>query len=369
MAKRIKILHIVWKPDIGGAEEFILSLSREHMHRHAVAVCFLGTKGPMIHEFERAGIEIKTIGMRNGFDVFSALRFFLFVKKGQFDVIHVQCHNFLMNACLRFIKNVPKILTEGGGECLVEELWKTRLIYRLFASNYKKIIVHSEYIRKLLIREAGVDPDKISLVHYGIDINKFSVTINTQKKKDELGIKTNTKVVGIIGRLVKRKGTHFFIRMAHEILRHEPEVDFLIIGDGPLRKPLEEMVKSLGVEKKIKFLGFRRDIPELLSLMDVFALTSEYEPFGIVSVEAMASGVPVAGFSVGGIPEAVIHNETGILVPEKDPLVLAKDTIHLLRNEELKKRMGQNGQRRARLYFDIRASTEKIEQIYEEYLH
>ena len=129
------------------------------------------------------------------------------------------------------------------------------------------------------------------------------------------------------------------------------------------------MSEYLGVDKRIKFLGFRRDIPELLSIIDVFAFTSEYEPFGIVLVEAMASGIPIVGFNVGGIPEVVVHNETGILVSEKDHILLAKTTIHLLRNEGLRKKMGQNGQCRARLYFDIRAVARETEQIYKKYLH
>ena len=366
---KVNILHIVWRPDIGGLEGFVLSLSKEQKEKYNVTVCFLGKDSYLAEEFKRVGIDIKIIGMFNGLDVFSAVRLILFLKASRFDVIHVHCHNFLLNLCLKFAKKTPKIITEHGGESLVGRLWKTKLIYKLFISNYKKIIANSQYTKKALIDKIRINPDKILVVHCGIDIKKFGILLNIQKKKYELGIKANFKVVGIIGRLVKQKGIHFFISMAKEVLQYEPEVDFLIIGDGPLKKSLLEMSEYLGVDKRIKFLGFRRDIPELLYIIDVFAFTSEYEPLGIVLVEAMASGIPIVGFNVGGIPEVVVHNETGILVSEKDHILLAKTTIHLLRNEGLRKKMGQNGQCRARLYFDIRAVARETEQIYKKYLH
>jgi glycosyltransferase involved in cell wall biosynthesis len=147
-----------------------------------------------------------------------------------------------------------------------------------------------------------------------------------------------------------------------------PDVRFLIIGDGGLKKQLMDLSSNLGVSKNVMFLGFRSDIPELLSVMDVLVLASLREGFSNAILEAMAAMKPVVATNVGGNPEVIIDGVTGLIVPPKDPHSMAQAILNLLQNEDLAQQMGEAGRRRVENHFTIDVITQKYIQLYDSLL-
>lgn len=168
-------------------------------------------------------------------------------------------------------------------------------------------------------------------------------------------------MIGVVGRLVEQKGMDDFIRVAHEIQKMRQDVVFLIIGDGKKRMTLERM--SLQYDVDILFLGDRSDVPDLLSIFDVFLFTSKWEPFGIVLLEAMAAKVPILGFAVGGARE-IIDKGGGVLFDKRDHKKLAQLTVQVLGDQKTHERLSAQGYANVMRNFNIVKCIKKLEWSY-----
>ena len=146
------------------------------------------------------------------------------------------------------------------------------------------------------------------------------------------------------------------------------EVMILLVGDGPLREELEEKGRGLDLYPSLRFLGFRRDIPKLLTIADIFVTTSQWEGFSMVLLEAMAAQKPIVGFDIDGVNEAVMDSETGYLVPYPDTRSLAQKIIYLLGNPGMAKSMGEKGYQRVKNNFSIEVNAGKLACLYEQLL-
>jgi glycosyltransferase involved in cell wall biosynthesis len=172
-----------------------------------------------------------------------------------------------------------------------------------------------------------------------------------ERVRRELGIDPAAPVVGTLGRYEPQKGLADFLRAAAWVLERRSDARFLVLGDGPLRGELEALARRLGITGAVRFTGWRRDVPDVLGALDVFALASLWEPFGIVLVEAMLTGLPVVATAVDGIPEVVVERETGFLVPPQRPEVLGERLLEAIEDPPLRERMGRAGRERARDLF------------------
>jgi len=219
------------------------------------------------------------------------------------------------------------------------------------------IIADAQDVAKFMVEKQGMPLSKIKLIFNGIDIKRFSAV-----KKEFTKTK---KTIGIIARLAGVKD-HATLLSAFQIVNRKlPETELLIIGDGPTRNSLQSIADSQQLKDKVFFLGTRRDTPELMAQMDVFVLSSLSEGMSIALLEAMAAGLPVVTTNVGGNPEIVKDNETGFLVPPKNPELLAEKIITLLSDQKLAAAMGEMGRRRAEEYFSINKMARSYEQLYD----
>jgi glycosyltransferase involved in cell wall biosynthesis len=168
------------------------------------------------------------------------------------------------------------------------------------------------------------------------------------------------------GRLEPVKGPEYFIEAARLVLDRFPQVKFLVIGDGSLRNKLEIKCKKLNISRSFIFTGWREDVPELLSILDILALPSLNEAVGRILIEAGACGIPVVATEVGGVPEIVKDKETGILVPAANPLALAQGLATLLKDKEKRFKMGAVARQWVDDKFSTRAMVNKFSNLYEE---
>ncbi len=201
------------------------------------------------------------------------------------------------------------------------------------------------------------------VVYSGIDLQKFfSVKIDRERKLKELGADPSLPVVGTVACFKPQKAPRDFVKMAAEVLRQTP-AQFMVVGEGTLKKEAEELAEKLGIRDKIRFLGWRNDVEEVVATFDVFVLTSLWEGLPRVIPEAMAEGKPVVASAVDGNREAVLDGITGFLVPPGEPGAFAERVVQLLRDRELREKMGKEGRKRAEIF-----SVEKMENAYIELL-
>jgi len=173
----------------------------------------------------------------------------------------------------------------------------------------------------------------------------------------------------MIGRFEQIKGPGYFIEAAVRIAQYRDDVYFMAIGEGGLRAKLEETVKKAGCEGRIIFTGWRNDIANLLGILDIMALPSLNEAVGLVLVEAQSQGIPVIASNVGGIPETIKDNETGILVPPAHSEKIMQAIIFLLDHPQRRKEMGLAARAWVENKFQAQVMTARIQQLYETLLH
>ncbi|MHC4457354.1 MAG: glycosyltransferase family 4 protein [Planctomycetota bacterium] len=238
------------------------------------------------------------------------------------------------------------------------------LMETFFASFTAKMIALTEGERNDLIRYSVCKPDKLVTIHSGVEIDRFlNARINRKKKKITLGLNPNRQVVGTVGWLLPIKGPGYLLKAMDQVWHRCNAAELVFVGKGQLELDLKNEALRMGISKKVKFLGWRDDIHEIMPIFDVFVLPSLNEGMGRVLVEAMASGRPIVASRAGGIPDLVIHKQTGLLVSPADESGLA-DAIHkMLKDPEKAKIMGQKGKARSKR-FSVESMVAKIDALY-----
>ncbi len=268
---------------------------------------------------------------------------------------------------------LPVVVTFHGHDITVADSgepgpgWWTHQFYirqrRLLFEQAKLVIAVSNFIRSRLI-EKGCPEQKIVVHYIGVDKDKFRPEPSVPRKP----------IVLFVGRLVERKGCEYLIRAMAQVQAIIPDVELLVIGDGPLRPSLEQLAEKM--LRRYKFLGFQSpesvrnwmNQAKVFSLPSITAQSGDMEAFGMVFAEAQSMGLPVVSFSSGGIPEAVADGETGLLTTERNTEGLATCILRLLEDEELWQQFSQKGQERVRTTFNLKEQTRTLESLYEKVL-
>jgi glycosyltransferase involved in cell wall biosynthesis len=239
------------------------------------------------------------------------------------------------------------------------------LVERYVASLSDGLITVSELNKQEAFHLNLAPPEKFTTIYSGIDLNRFKVNVDQIKTCHSLGLSSHQPIVGTIGRLSTQKAPLDFVATAKMVLQQKPQVQFVMIGDGPLASQVRQ---AIGDEPRIRVFGYRDDVPEVLSVLDLFVLSSLWEGLGRALTEAMITGVPVAATAVDGVPELVTHQQTGLLSPPGDPTRMAENIIWLLDHPEEAQRMQQAARNRVIPTFSAAQMVRQIEALYERLL-
>ncbi len=214
------------------------------------------------------------------------------------------------------------------------------------AKNASIIVTISKYSVEKIQHYYDVDSEKIRIVPNGVDVEAFKPLENQAELKKQFSLGQGPCVL-FVGNLIPRKGLPFLVEAAKKIVKHQPETKFLIAGVGPLKNYLINIIQDAKLTTNFMFMGRVNEkiLPALYNCADVFVLPSIQEGQGIVLLEAQASGIPVVGFDIGGVKEAVRNGETGLLVKAEESEALADSLIKLLDERDLRQRMGVNGRK------------------------
>lgn len=221
----------------------------------------------------------------------------------------------------------------------------------------------SAAVRDRLVAD-GIPRSRVEIVHEGVDVERIAA-MPARSVHAELFLPTHSPVVGNVGALVAQKAQHTLIAAAAIVVRQVPDVRFVILGEGELRPSLEEQIRHLHLERHVFLAGFRPDAVELMKDFDLFALSSIFEGMCTSLVDAMAAGKAAVATAAGGVPEVVADGETGFLVPARDHHAMADKIVLLLKDDSLRRRMGQAGLARARRLFTVERMVRETAAVYE----
>jgi glycosyltransferase involved in cell wall biosynthesis len=237
-----------------------------------------------------------------------------------------------------------------------------RFIERTLALWTDCIVVVSEQQREEIVERFKIGGmDRVSVIPLGLELAELLAQTEPDRTlRQSLGWTEKHVVVGYVGRLVPIKDLETLIAGFETFAEREPRARLLLVGDGDLRVALESRVRSLGLKGVGRFVGWRQDLTRVYGAMDVVVLTSRNEGTPVSVIEALAAGVPVVATAVGGVPDVIRHEETGILIPAGNPVALAGELERLTSDVNLRQRITMTGRSdveqrfgRARLVSDI----------------
>jgi glycosyltransferase involved in cell wall biosynthesis len=209
------------------------------------------------------------------------------------------------------------------------------------------------------------NPNKLFRTFYGIELSRFNPNHNIAEAKQRLGLDPGIPVVGNIARLAPEKGQKYFIGAVPHVLEKFGPVNFLIVGDGPLREELHEQVKNLGIEQYVHFAGFQPDTIPYMAAMDLAAMSSLNEGISLAMLEYMAMGKPVVSSAEPSFKETVRDGESGIVVALEDSVEMANGIVRVLRDRGLADRIARNGLQRVTNEFSIKRQVEELMDLYD----
>jgi glycosyltransferase involved in cell wall biosynthesis len=214
----------------------------------------------------------------------------------------------------------------------------------------------------------GIPAERITVLYNALGTEEFVPRRDPREVRSEFGASADTPVVGTIAHLSEKKGHRDLFEAMPTVCRAFPQVQFWIVGQGPLRDELEATARRDGTINHVRFLGFRRDMADLMSAIDVMALPSHREPCALVYIEAALMHKPILACRAGGAPESVADGETGILVPVRDGQAIAEALCRLLDNRARAQEMGRAGYQRARDLFGWERFVTTLEGVYDRVL-
>jgi len=248
---------------------------------------------------------------------------------------------------------------------------KMKLYARLdkaFLNRFDKVVAVSDSVEKEILKH-NISPAKVLVIPNGIDLDRFISGRKTDTLRREFGIDPKCTIVGTVGRLSEEKGHTHLLHGAQKVLRTYPDVVFLIVGDGPLRQDLQDKALQVGrggSDNPFLFTGFRDDMEEIYSLLDIFVLPSLTEGLPMVLLEAMAAQKPVVATRVGAVPRVVQDGHSGLLILPGDVESLAEAIMDLLKDSQRAQHLAQKGYERVRDHFSAKRMAEKYIKVYED---
>jgi len=377
----IKVVHIITKLELGGAQQNTLYTVSHLDKGKFIPILITGSEGLLVDDAKRLGIEAyflpSLVREINPFKDITALfdirRLLRSIKRPSQSPIIVHTHSSkagIIGRWAAYLAGIPVIIHtyHGYGFNDYQSFLKRRLfvlLERLTARITTRFIAVSKNNIEKGINAGIFRSDDVELIRSGIDISEFSdVKVDKAKKKMELGIELD-KPVSMIGACFKpQKAPLDFVKAAHLVCQKMSDVRFVVAGDGELRPPMEELINNLGLKDKIKLLGFRMDIPEIMKCLDVFVLTSLWEGLPKVIVQAIAAGIPIVATEVDGSSEVIKNGVNSFLVKPGDVEGIAEKVMNILQKpkdfkfeiSDLKSILDE---------FDINLMVKKQEKLYE----
>ena len=359
-----RVAHVLNSMGLGGVPPVVYHLlrtlppERYNCYLYVLTPCtdHQDVRSAQVERFRDLGVSV-SFPDRDGQKFYVVAELCQWIIRDQIDILHT--HSYKPNLYGRLagiLCNAGALKIIGHYHNQYDNKWDsdgTLICDRLLARFSDRLIACSVSVRQHIAERVGVPLEQIELLLNGVEMDRFTAHHDPVTVKAEFGIPSDCKVVGVVGRISEQKAQDDFIKAARIISQHEPETVFLIVGatENPaLLERLRRLTTELGLDDKVRFIGYVADIPKIYAALDVLVVPSRWEGFGLVLVEAMAAGKPIVATHVGAIPEVVADGETALLVPPSDPPAIAAAVVSILSDPERAHAMGRRGVERAMLF-------------------
>ena len=359
-----RVLYLSHAFAVGGAEEMVLNLVRHLPPSYVPAVACIHEAGPIGLEIERTGVPFKVLGLTPGLrHPFDLLRLRDFLYECQPDIVHT----FLLTGSLygRFAAMMARVPVVIGTEVNVYE--RKHALHaraeRWLMRDTDAVVASAESVRDFYIRQVKADPTKVEVIYNAVDWAQLQTTVSRDEMRASVEVPAGAPLLTIIARLTEQKGHRILLdALARTDLAH---AYLLVVGDGPLRDVLERQAANLGLSARVRFLGVRRDLGNILAATDVFVMPSFWEGLPLAMVLAMGAGLPVVATRVAGIPEVVQDGVTGLLVPPGDSGELGAALSRVVNGDTTRVLLGQAARAFVRPRFGVDGYVNAITGLYD----
>ena len=377
-----RIMHVITRLILGGAQEVVALMVRRLVKEGYQVILVHGYGAKEVKELlpsNDPNLEIHYIPeFRRNIDPISDVIVFLklwkLMKKTKPVLVHTHTSKAgILGRWAAKFAGVPILIHHPRGSLFHPSYYPAwflqilALIERITARITDKMITVSESEKQDYVRYQIAPAEQYVTIYSGVEVARYTdVKVDIKAKKAELGIPEGRPVIGYIARIVPEKAHWLCLQAFSKVLEKIPNAFLVLIGSGPLENEAREIIRKSKLENNVIMKGMRRDIPEIIQTFDCCVQTSLWDGLPRAMIEAMLAEKPVVATHVGGIPEIVEHNQTGILVPEKDVEAIAQGVIRVLEDPGFGKRLGQNARRKLEGIIDSEISIRKILALYDE---
>jgi len=364
----MRVMFLSTSMGMGGADKQLLSAAQlMHAQGHDVCIVSLTELGPMGLEARSQGIRTESLDMRRGVpDPRGLIRLIRLVRAWRPDVLHSHMvHANLMARVVRLFARIPVMVStihniyEGG------PLWMAA--YRISNGLVDHMTIISEAAADRFVNERIVPRELLTCVPNGVDTERFrQVATGTRAAlRSSIGVKDHEFAWLAVGRFELAKDYPNMLRAFAQVRQRESEAVLLLVGHGSLQQETESLAQSLGLGDRVRFLGVRSDVPEVMASADGYVMSSAWEGMPIALLEAAAAGLPIVATRVGGNHEVVRDGESGYLVSARDHEALGQAMLRLMQQApEERRAMGERGQEHVRVHYGLGRVVQRWEDLY-----
>lgn len=379
------ILFLSHSSELNGAELMLLQTIEKLDRSRFCPFLVIPCSGPLEDEAGNAGVDTKVIPMKWWltewrkiwlqpvswiWNVRSILRISRLISQWKIDLVFSNSLASFSGAFAAKVRKHPHIWSvhelPGGKHSVIRFLFGRRALVKLVSCLSEAVIVNSRDVQKFFPCQK-----KVNLVYNGIESDP-KILLPDSTIRESLGLKKDDFVLGIVGKIYKGKGQREVLLATGLIARKFPHMKLLVVGEVRNKwynRKLQKIVRQLGLESRVIFTGFRKDILDVLKVVDLLIIASTVETFGRTAIEAMSVQTPVLAVGAGGIPEIITHGQNGFLAESRDPKVLARVIVEILEKPEKAARASEEGLRIVRERFCLKKQVEDIENIFERSLY
>jgi glycosyltransferase involved in cell wall biosynthesis len=369
--RRVNVLqvcdHLGWEGSRmhGVKRLFAWMIPRFAAERYNVSLVSLRKKDLSEETLESLGVDI-TYLHKSKFDPSTLPALLKVIDRKKIDILHL--HGYGATTFGRMagaMRRLPAILHEHAN--LTDTPWFQKIADVALEPVTDIAIAVSQSTAEFVITARKIPPEKVKVVYLGVPLEEFSRdrgAAEIEAARRELGIAPGDFAIGTVTRLHDSKGNSFLVDAARLVLNDRPNTRFFIVGEGPLRQPLEEQARALNIADRFTFAGFAKDVPRVVSAFDVSVFPSLWEGTPLTVFEALAMGKPIVATDADGLLDVLTHEKDAIIVPKRSPGALAAGLIRMIDEPTTRARLGAAAYQTGK-HYDIAAFVRKMEQLYD----
>ena len=355
----------------GGGERVFLQIASRLNKDEFEPVFICAPKNPIKRNLDELKIKLIPFNFEPQYKINNIYKLLKILKAEKPQIVHTQGSRVdFYGSIASWAANIKIIILTVAAPIDTFDVNKLKkkiylLLYKIPEKISNKIIVVSDNLKYTLLKNHKINPNKICLIRNGIDTKEYNFSeLSRQKIRNEFQCNNKTVLIGTIGRLVYQKGISYYVKSAKKVLQTKKNIKFIIVGEGEKRGEIEKLIIDLKIKKNVILTGFRNDIKEIISALDIFVLPSVAEGMPMIILEVMALGKAMVLTRFPGVKEMVRHQEDAVCVPVCDPDSLAEGMLLLMKDHKLASQLGVAARNSVEVKFDVKKVISEHENLY-----